>query len=146
MIWGKIKDVIRRAIKDAEAIDDIISNYGKENDCDIDVQSAINNYEMYQNDLKQRQKNLIKKWSEEIEKASSKGEKFILTDQFITDDDKNKILWLLCGGMACDFPKNATMQYFQQYFEDRGFKVVRIEYPTNNICCLKIIWISSDNA
>lgn len=27
--------------------------------------------------------------------------------------------------------------------KNRGFKVVRIEYPNNNICCLKIIWISS---
>lgn len=145
MFWRKIKEKIQGAVKDAVALDDYISNYGKDDDCDIDVKVARANYEAYQNDLRQRQKNLIKKWCEEIKEASSKGEKFIFTDQFVTDDDKDKILWLVNGGMACDFPPNASLQYFQQHFEERGFKVVRIKYPTNNICCLKIIWISSDN-
>ncbi len=135
----------RKVVEDAAAIDEYISNYGNYNDCNIDANTARANYKAYQNNLRQRHKDLVEKWCKEIKEASSRGEKYILTDQFITDDDKNKILWLLHGGMVCDFPKNATMQYFQKYFEDRGFKVVRIEYPTNNICCLKIIWISSDN-
>ena len=112
-----------------------------DNDFDIDAKTARDNYEAYQNNLRQRQKNLIKKWCKEIREASSNGKKFIMTDEFITDDDKNKILWLVQAGCACDFPSNASLQYFQQYFEERGFKVVRIEYPINNICCLKIIWI-----
>lgn len=134
----------KEAVKDAAAIDECISNYGIYDDCDIDANTARANYEAYQNDLRQRQQNLIKKWCEEIKEASSRGEKFIFTDQFVTDDDKNKILWLVNGGQARDFPPNASLQYFQRHFEERGFKVVRIEYPTNNICCLKIIWISSD--
>ena len=144
MFKKKIKEGIQNAVNAAIALEDIYNNDSCD-DCDVNVETARRNYEAYQNDLKQRQQNLIKKWCEEIKEASSKGEKFILTDQFVTDDDKNKILWLVYGDTACDFPPNASLQYFQQYFEDRGFKVVRIEYPTNNICCLKIIWISSDN-
>lgn len=125
--------------------EDIKNGKPEKEDYEIDVETAKHNYESYQNDLRQRQKNLIKKWCEEIEDASSRGKKYILTDQFVTDDDKNKILWLVGGGEARDFPPNASLHFFQHYFEDRGFKVVRIEYPNNNICCLKIIWISSDN-
>lgn len=139
-----IKKRVQRAVESAATLDECISNYCDYVDCNIDVETARRNYEAYQNDLKQRQQNLIKKWCEEIKEASSKGKKFILTDQFVTDDDKNKILWLVNGGEVRDFPPNASLQYFQQHFEERGFKVVRIEYPTNNICCLKIIWIPSD--
>lgn len=145
MFMKMIKKRAQRAVESAAALDKCISNYGNYVDCNIDVETARRNYEAYQNDLRQRQQNLIKKQCEEIKEASSKGEKFILTDQFVTDDDKNKILWLVNGGEARDFPPDASLQYFQQHFEKRGFKVVRIEYPTNNICCLKIIWISSDN-
>lgn len=145
MFLKKIKAWFQNLMKDAVGIDNIISNYGKE-DYDVDVETARHNYEAYQNDLNKRCQNLIKKWCKEIKEASSKGEKFIFTNQFITDDDKNKILHLLNdAGCVCDFPPDATLQNFQQHFEDRGFKVVRIEYPNNNICCLKIIWISSDN-
>lgn len=145
MFWKKIKEKIKGAIEDAVALDNYITNYDSYNVCDIDVKAARHNYKMYQNDLKQRQQNLIEKWCKEINEASSKGEKFIMTDQFVTDDNKNKILWLLRGGCTCEFPSDATLQYFQQHFEERGFKVVRIEYPNNNICCLKIIWISSNS-
>lgn len=145
MFWKKIKEKIEDTIRDAEAFDDYVSNYGKDDNYDIDVITARCNYEAYQNDLKQRQQNLIKKWCEEIREASSEGKKFILTDQFVTDNnDKNKILYLVGGGEARDFPPDASLQYFQQHFEERGFKVVRMEYP-NNTCCLKIIWISSDS-
>lgn len=90
----------------------------------------------------QRQADIIKKWCREIDEASKKGEKFISTDKFITDDNKNKILHLINGAnCCCDFPPDATLQYFQRFFEDRGFKVIKIEYPANNICCLKIFWI-----
>lgn len=144
MFWEKVKKKIEDAIRGAKAFDDCVSNYGKDDDYDIDVKIARHNYETYQNDLKQRQQNLIKKWCEEIREASSEGKKFILTDQFMMGDDKNKILWLINGGCAREFPSDASLQYFQQYFEERGFKVIRIEYQ-KNICCLKIIWISSDN-
>lgn len=144
MFWKKIKKRIQGVVESAAAIDECISNYGSCSDFDIDAKTARDNYEWYQNDLRQRQQNLIKKWCKEIEEASRKGKRFILTDQFVTDDDKNKILWLVNGGEAHDFPPNASLQYFQRHFEERGFKVVRIEYPTNNICCLKIIWIPSD--
>ena len=142
MFWKKIKENIQIAVKDAAEIDNFLSNYGSYIDCDIDVETAKRNYKAYQNDLIQRQADLIKKWCKEISEASSKGEKFIFTDKFITDDGKNKILNLINGsGCCCDFPPDATLQYFQRYFEDRGFKVIKIEYPTNNICCLKIFWI-----
>lgn len=145
MFWKKIKAKFQGLVKDAVDIDNYISNYGKNDDCDIDVETARHNYEVYQNNLRQRQQYLIKKWCKEIKEASSKGEKFIFADQFVTDDDKNKILYLVSGGCACDFPPDSTIQYFYEYFTEKGFKVVKIEYPTNNICCLKIIWISSDN-
>ena len=145
MLLKKIKNKIQDTVKDAMAFDDYVFNYRKDDDCDINVSEAINNYKMYQNDLKQRQQNLIKKWYEEIKEASSIGKKFILTDQFVTDNnDKNKILYLVGGGTSYDFPSDASLLYFQQHFEKRGFKVIRIEYP-NNTCCLKIIWISSEN-
>jgi hypothetical protein len=145
MFLKKIKAGFQNLIKDAVDIDTYISNYDNE-DYDVDVETARHNYEAYQNNLNERCRDLIKKWCKEIKEASSKGEKFIFTNRFITDDDKNKILHLLNDACCvCDFPPDATLQNFQQYFEDRGFKVVRIEYPNNNICCLKIIWISSDN-
>ena len=145
MFWKKIKAKFQSLLKDAVDIDNYISNYGNE-DYNVDVETARHNYEAYQNNLNERCRDLIKKWCKEIKEASSKGEKFIFTNRFITDDDKNKILHLLNDACCvCDLPPDATLQNFQQYFEDRGFKVVRIEYPNNNICCLKIIWISSDN-
>lgn len=146
MFLEKIKAKLQCLVKDALAIDDYISNYGKDDDCDIDVKTAIHNYEAHQNDLRQSQQNLVKKWCKEIKEASSKGEKFIFTNKFVTDDDKNKILFLIDdAGCACDFSPDSSMQYFYEYFEEKGFKVVKIEYPMNNICCLKIIWISSNN-
>lgn len=140
MLWKTKKGIGSRRYV---AIDDNTYSY---EDFDIDVKTAIHNYEEYQNDLNKRCQDLIKKWCREIREASSRGEKFIVTNQFVTDDDKNKILFLLNGaGCACDFPPDSSIQYFYEYFEARGFKVVKIEYPHNNICCLKIIWISSDN-
>jgi hypothetical protein len=140
MFWKKNKSVGNRR---CVAIDDNTHDYDY---FDIDVKTAICNYEIYQNDLKQRSQDLIKKWCKEIKEASSRGEKFIFTNQFVTDDDKNKILWLINdAGCACNFPPDSSLQYFYKYFEERGFKVVRIECPNNNICCLKIIWISSSD-
>lgn len=123
MFKKMIKKKVQRAVESAAALDKCVSKYCDYVDCNIDVETARRNYEAYQNDLKQRQQNLIKKWCEEIKEASSKGEKFIFTDQFVTDDDKDKILWLVNGGCVCDFPPDASLQYFQQYFEERGFKV-----------------------
>ena len=126
-------------------IDNLISNYGNDN-YDINVEIAKRNYEEYQNDLKQRSKDIIKKWNKKIMEASSKGEKSLMTNQFVTDDDKDKIRYMLSEFNSCvDFPLGATLTHFCQYYESKGFKVVRIEYPTNNICCLKIIWVSIDN-
>ena len=140
MFWKKNKGVGNRQYV---AIDNDVCDY---DGFDIDVKMAIHNYETYQNDLNKRCQNLIEKWCKEIRESSSKGEKYLTTNQFITGADKNKILLVINdAGCVCDFPPNATLQYFQQYFEDKGFKVVKIEYPTNNICCLKIIWVSSDN-
>lgn len=111
----------------------------------IDAEIARRNYESYQNDLKKRQHDLIKKWDIEIIEASCRGERFFMTNMFITDDDKNKILFMIDKSDCCvDFAQDATMQDFRQYYEDKGFKVVKIEYPTNNVCCLKIIWIPFD--
>lgn len=145
MFWKKIKGKIQNAFEDAVAIDNLISNYGNDN-YDINVEIAKRNYEDYQNDLKQRSKDLLKKWNEKIMEASSKGEKFFMTNQFVTDEDKDKIIYMLSESNCCvDFPLGTTLKDFQQYYESKGFKVVRIEYPTNNICCLKIIWISSSD-
>ncbi len=142
MFWKKIKDVV----KDVKALDYYISNYGEYDDCDIDVETAKSNYKAYQNDLKQRSKDLIKKWNKEIIESSSKGEKFFMTNQFVTDDDKDRIRFMISESNCCvDFPLDATLKHFQQYYESKGFKVVRIEYPTNNICGLKIIWVSSSD-
>ena len=146
MFLNKVKEKLKDVIKDAKAFDDCVSNYGKDDDYDVDVKTARYNYEMYQNDLNQRSQDLIKQWCKEIKEASSRGEKFIFTNKFITDDDKNKILHLLNrADCVCDFPQDSYLEYFQRYFEERGFKVVRIEYQNNNICCLKIIWIPSND-
>ena len=146
MFWKKIKDKIKNAINEAKAFDNYVSNYGKDDDCDVDIAMAKHNYETYQNDLKQRSGDLIKKWNKKIIESSSRGEKFFMTNQFVTDDDKDKIKFMISESNCCvDFPLDATLKHFQQYYESKGFKVVRIEYPTNNICCLKIIWVSSSN-
>ena len=138
--WLKGKGVVGINIKEKDNVN--LSNYSSYIDCDIDAETAKRNYKAYHNDLIQRQADIIKKLCKEIDEASSKGEKYIMTNMFVTDDDKNKILNLINGAnCCCDFPQDATLQYFQRYFEDRGFKVVKIEYPTNNICRLKIIWI-----
>lgn len=140
MFWKKTNGIGNRRFV---ALDDCTSTY---NDFDIDIKTAIDNYEKYQNDLKLKQQDLIKKWCKEIREASSRGKKFILTNRFITDGDKDKILFLVDdAGCTCECPSGSTLEYFRQYFEDRGFKVVRIEFPMNNMCYLKIIWISSDN-
>lgn len=145
MFLKKIKAKFQDLVKDVVYWDNYISNYGK-GDYDVDAETARHNYEVYQNNLNKRCRNLIKKWCNQIKLSSIKGEKFILTNKFIVDDDKNTILHVLNDAdCVCDFTLDTTLQYCQQYFEDRGFKVVRIEYPNNNICCLKIIWISSDN-
>lgn len=145
MFWKKIKDKIKNAINVVKAFDDCVFNYGKNDDCDVDIAMARHNYEAYQNDLKQRSQDLIKKWNKKIIEASSRGEKFFMTKQFITDDGKDKILRVFNeANRACDFPADATLQYFQQYYENKGFKVIKIQYQ-NNICCLKIIWIPSDS-
>lgn len=136
MFWNKNMGIGNRR---AVAIDDDTFDY------DIDASTARHNYETYQNDLKQRSQDLIKKWNKKILEASSRGEKFFMTNQLITDDDKDKILWVFNdANCVCDFPVNATLQYFQQYYENKGFKVIKIQYQ-NNICCLKIIWIPSDS-
>ena len=146
MFLRKIKDKIKDAVKYVKAFDDCVSNYGKDDDYDVDVVVAKHNYEAYQNDLKQRSRDLIKKWNKKIIESSSKGEKFFMTNQFVTDDDKDKIQFMISESNCCvDFPLDATLTHFQQYYESKGFKVVRLEYPTNNICCLKIIWVSSSD-
>lgn len=120
-------------------------NNCKNNDYDVDASMAKRNYERYQNDLQQRSKDLIKQWNKKIIESSSNGEKFFMTNQFITDDDKDKIRFMLSESNCCvDFPLNATLKHFIQYYESKGFKVVKIEYPINNVCCLKIIWVSSN--
>ena len=146
MFWEKIKCKIKDAVNEAKSFDDYVSNYGKDDDYDVDVVVAKHNYETYQNDLKQRSKDLIKRWNKKIIEASNKGEKFFMSNQFVTDDDKDTIRFVISESDCCvNFPSNATLKYFQQYYESKGFKVVRIEYPTNNICCLKIIWVSSSD-
>lgn len=136
MFWKKKASIGNRRVV---AIDDYTFDY------DIDASTARYNYETYQNDLKQRSQDLIKKWNKKIIEASSRGKKFFMTNQFITDDGKDQILWALDGAnRVCDFPADATLQYFQQYYENKGFKVIKIQYQ-NNICCLKIIWIPSDS-
>ena len=145
MFWKRIKAKLQSLVKDAVDVDNYISNYGKD-DYDIDVTMAKHNYEVYQNDLKQRSKDLIKKWNKKIIESSNEGKKFFMTNQFVTDEDKDRIRYILSESNCCvDFPLDVTLTHFQHYYESKGFKVVRIEYPTNNICCLKIIWVSSDN-
>lgn len=146
MLWEKIKNKIKDAVNEAKSFDDYVSNYGKYDDCDVDVAKAKHNYEVYQNDLKQRSKDLIKKWNKKIIEASNEGKKFFMSNQFVTDDDKDKIKFLISESNCCvDFPHESTLTSFQKYYEEKGFKVVRIEYPANNICCLKIIWITSND-
>ena len=120
-------------------------NNCKNNDYDVDASMAKRHYERCQNDLQQRSKDLIKQWNKKIIEPSSNGEKFFMTSQFITDDDKDKIRFMLSeSNCGVDFPLNATLKHFIQYYESKGFKVVKMEYPINNVCCLKIIWVSSN--
>lgn len=141
MFYKKLKKKIRGMAQEAVAIDDYISNYGKTT-WDIDAETARLNYETYQNHLRKRQQNLIKKWNVQIIEASSTGKRFIMTNQFVTDNDKNKILFMLDDANCCvELPADATLQYFQEHYESKGFEVVKIEYQTNGLCCLKIIWI-----
>ena len=141
----KIKAKFQNLVKDAVDASNYTSNCYKE-DYDVDVETARHNYKAYQNNLNERCRDLINKWCREIKLASIRGEKFILTNKFITDvDDKNRIFHVLDDAdCVCEFSLDTTLQYFQKYFEDRGFKVVRIDYQYSNICYLKIIWISSD--
>lgn len=141
MFWKKIKEKFRNAVKDAIAIDDYIYSYGSYDDCDVDVKIARHNYKMYQEDLNRRQQELIEKWCKEIRKVSRDGGKYIDTDGFVVDDDWNKILYLVNAGQVCDFPSNSSIQYFQEYFEERGFNVTRIEIEPHKICKLKISWL-----
>lgn len=137
-----IKEKIRRIVKDAMIADEFISNYS--NYCDIDAEGAKANYKKYHNDLKYVPQELIEKWCKEIHKASNQGKGFIFTDSFLTVD-KNKISCFI-GNDGCghEFPSDYTLQNFCQYFENRGFKVIRIDYP-HNTSCLKIIWASSED-
>lgn len=72
MFWKKIKEKIENAIKDAADIDSYISNYGKE-DYDVDAKTAIHNYEVYQNNLNERCRDLIKKWCNQIKLSELYG-------------------------------------------------------------------------
>ena len=141
MIFQKIKKKLSETMKDISDLDKSMSNYGKDDDYSIDAETARRNYEAYQNDLNERCRDFIKKWNKEIRLASTQGKKDILTNKFITDDDRNTIRLVLNDAeCVCDFTINTTLQYFQQYFEDRGFKVVRIDYTHDNISWLKISW------
>jgi uncharacterized Zn finger protein len=140
MFWKKIKARFQGLVKDAIDTDNYISNYDKE-DYNVDVKIARHNYKMYQEDLKRRQQNLVEKWCKKIREASRNGSKHIETNNFMVDDDKNKILFLIDDvGRVCDFPVDSSMQYFQQYFEEKGFNVTKIEYP-HNFCSLRISWL-----
>ena len=119
-----------------------IKNNDDSDNFDIDIEIARRNYEAYQNDLTKRQQAVIKRWNKEIAEASRKGEKFFITNRFITDkDDKDKIMFMIDrANCTVDLPSDATVAHFYNYYENKGFKVVRLDYQ-NNICCLKIIWM-----
>jgi hypothetical protein len=137
-----IKEKIKSIIKAAKAFDDYITNCDSYNACDVDAKIARRNYKLHQEDLKQRQQNCIEKWCEKINEVSRNGAQCFDTNCFIVDsDDKNKICWIVDdGGCVAAFPSNATLEYFKQYFEDKGFDVVIVEWPYNH-SSLRISWV-----
>lgn len=150
MIWKRIKEKFSDAVKDAVALNDYISNYASCDNCDVDVNIARHNYKMYQEDLNQRRQKLIEelieKWCKKIREASRNGEKYIDTNQFVVSGDGDRILYLVDDdGWACDFPPNSSIhssiQYFQEYFEKRGFNVIKQEYNPHGLCGLRISWL-----
>ena len=133
---------MKKALEDVVAIDERISNYGSYDDCDIDAKTARQNYKMYQDNLKLQQQKLVEKWCKQIIKVSGSGGKYIDTNNFVVDGDYNKILYLVDDvGQVCDFAPNSSIQYFQEYFEERGFNVTRLEHHPNGLCGLRISWL-----
>jgi hypothetical protein len=112
---AKIKEKIKNIIKAAKSLDDYTTNCDSYNACNIDAKIARHNYQLHQEDLKQRQQNCIKKWCDKINKVSSNGAQYFDTNCFIVDpDDKNKIRWIVGDdGCAGAFPSNATLDYFK---------------------------------
>ena len=139
MFWTKFTKKINDRIKTANDFDKLLVS-------DIDATIAKSNYDTYQNDLRQRQQDIINKLNKKIAYDSSNGAKFLMTNQFVTDDDKDKILFMFDDGGNTEYlPSDATLGEFQRYYESKGFKVVKVEFPTNNICALKIIWVHESN-
>lgn len=137
-----IKDKITNIIKTIKDFDSSITYHDSCNACDVDAKIARHNYQLHQEDLKQRQQNCIKRWCEKINEVSRNGAQYFDTNCFIVDpDDKNKIRWIVDdGGCVGAFPSNATLEYFKQYFEDKGFDVVIVEWPHNH-SSLRISWV-----
>lgn len=117
---------------------DKIANYKNK---DINVEVARDNYRLYQNELIQREQGYIKKWCKQINTASREGEKYICTNDFLVSSDGNMIL-LVCDddGHCYDLSSDSSIEYFKEYFEERGFSVL-IEKLQNNWCRLMIRWI-----
>lgn len=113
-------------------------NYKNE---DINVEIARDNYLLYQMELAQRGQGYIEKLCEQIKIASRKGAKYICTNNFLVSGDGNRIE-LICDddGHCYDFSSNFSIEYFKEYFEERGFNVL-IEKFQNNWCRLMIRWI-----
>lgn len=138
----KAIEKMKETIENIAATDEYISNYGSYDDCDVNVKIARHNYKMYQDDLKRLQRSLIEKWCKKIREVSRSGGKYIDTNNFVVDDDWNRILYLVDdAGQICDFPPNSSIQYFQDYFEEKGFNVMRLEYHPHGFCGLRIRWL-----
>lgn len=131
------KGTIKNMIKETEELNNSLSdNYEIE---DINAEIARNNYQKYQTKLKQREQNYINKWNKEIKIASREGAKYIFTNHFLINDVEKILLVYGDDGSVYDLPSDSSIQYFKEYYEDKGFNVA--VQKDANLCWLIIRWI-----
>lgn len=90
-----------------------------END-DVNIDIAKANYQKYQDELKQQQKEYIKILCNEIKKKSRTGHRYIWTDDY-----------------TCTFMTPEFMAEMKEYFEQRGFCVAE----KNNGYGVRYTWL-----
>ena len=112
-----IKNKIKKLLKDVDNLDMVIND-------DVNIDIARANYQKYQDDLKQRQKEYIKTLCNEIRKCSRQGWKSVTTED-----------------LSCKFMTYEFMMELKEYFEQRGFNVKEESFKTGRITSwLRISW------
>ena len=139
MFFGKIKDKIRSAVKTIRDIDNSMFYHNDDGNYSINAEIARNNYNAYQHSLKQREQEFIEKWCKDISRISSIGRKSI-DITFGVADDGDRIFYVIDELFAYDFPTDSSIQYFKEYFENKGFNVTKINGP-DNLYTLRISWL-----